>query len=254
MAVNRVTTGIDSLDELLQGGLPENSVTLLSGPAGSGKSLFGMQFLHKNALKRNTGAYFSFEEDVSDLKTEAAQIGVDFRKVGDSVEFYKMSPFDYDQIISDMEKTLSKKKIKVAVLDSISTLASFSNHYTTSMPDVLNDKEVQLRPEMKLQGEAAIKAMLFDLLSVFKKAGVTAIWLSELPKESIYYSRDTESEFLADGVIVLNRIPVRNNTMRLLSIEKMRKTSHSLTRYPMEISDKGIQLLSPEKAIIDGKI
>jgi len=249
MAVNRVTTGIDSLDELLQGGLPENSITLVSGPAGAGKSLLAMQYLYKNALKKKKGAYFSFEENTDDLQIEAAQIGVDFKKTPESVEFFKMSPFDYDQITTDLKKTLSKKKIKTAVIDSISTLASFSNHYDTSLPDVLNDEkqEIQLQPQMRLEGDAAVKAMLFDLVKIFKESGVTVWWLSELPQQSNYYSRDTESEFLADGVILLENNAIGQKVNRLLSVKKMRKTKHITTPNTMEITENGITLKSPSQ-------
>lgn len=247
MAIKRVSCGIEELDKHLQGGLPEGSITLVSGPAGAGKSLFGLQFLFKNSeLKSKEGAYFSFEERPQDLLEEAAEIGLDFKK-RDNIVFKRLSPFTYESVIDEMRAVLKKKQTKVAVLDSVSTLASFSASYTTVLPDILKDEEckVLLTPEFKLGGEAAVKALMLDLTNLFKKYGVTALWLSELPKEFLYYSRDTESEFLADGIILLNRLSSAQSPTRLLTIEKMRKTNHSLARFPFVITNRGLTIKSP---------
>ena len=50
--IERVKTGIKGLDELLSGGIPKESITLVSGPPGSGKSIFCYQFIAKGARRR----------------------------------------------------------------------------------------------------------------------------------------------------------------------------------------------------------
>ena len=49
--MERTKTGVGGLDELLNGGIPKNSVVLVSGAAGSGKTIFGLQFLINGALQ-----------------------------------------------------------------------------------------------------------------------------------------------------------------------------------------------------------
>ncbi len=243
MSVPRVTTGIPKLDEALGGGFPEGNIVLVAGQAGAGKSLFGMQFLFKNALKKIPGAYFTFEEPPEDLKIEGGEIGLDFGKT-ENLDFVKLTPFDYNDVISKLTKELDKRKIKVAVLDNITTLASFSESYTSTVT-----KELDLKDEEKITGKAAIKAMLYDLAAVFKQRGVTVLWLSELPNKVVYYSRDTESEFIADGIILMTRLTAVKNFMRTLSVEKMRKTKHALNRFPIEITPNGLVLKPVDDAV-----
>ena len=62
--IARVQTGFPVLDNMLQGGLPAGSITLLSGACGTGKSTFAMQFLYNGAKYYDEpGVYVTLEED-----------------------------------------------------------------------------------------------------------------------------------------------------------------------------------------------
>ena len=60
--IKRITTGIKGLDKLIEGGLPEKSMTLVTGSCGTGKSNFGMQFLVDGASHDEPGLFISLEE------------------------------------------------------------------------------------------------------------------------------------------------------------------------------------------------
>ena len=63
MNENRVPTGINSLDALIEGGFPRGSLILLAGNPGTGKTIFSMQFLFKGAEDYGeSGIYVSFAE------------------------------------------------------------------------------------------------------------------------------------------------------------------------------------------------
>ena len=64
----KVPTGIHGFDEITAGGLPKGRPTLLCGAAGTGKTVFAMEFLVRGALQYNEpGVYMAFEEGVDDL-------------------------------------------------------------------------------------------------------------------------------------------------------------------------------------------
>ena len=76
---NRVQVGIPGFDALCSGGLIKNSVNLLSGGAGTGKSVFALQFLYNGITQfGEKGLYISFEEDLDDLREDAKVFGMDF--------------------------------------------------------------------------------------------------------------------------------------------------------------------------------
>src|SRR5471032_1411513 len=75
-------TGIQGLDEITGGGLPRGRPTLVSGGAGSGKTLFGLEFLVRGATQhREPGVFMSFEETIPDLTKNAASLGFDLGRL-----------------------------------------------------------------------------------------------------------------------------------------------------------------------------
>ncbi|MGZ7048209.1 MAG: ATPase domain-containing protein, partial [Methanobacterium sp.] len=61
-------TGIDGLDDVTGGGLPQGRPTLICGAAGCGKTIFAMEFIIHGAEMGEPGLFVSFEERTEDLK------------------------------------------------------------------------------------------------------------------------------------------------------------------------------------------
>ena len=79
--IKRTQTGIKGFDSIINGGLPKNSISLVLGAPGTGKSIFAMDFAYKGASKFNeTSVYISFEQPMHDIKEQAAQFSWDFDK------------------------------------------------------------------------------------------------------------------------------------------------------------------------------
>ena len=79
--MTRVPTGIEGLDELLRGGFPENTVNLVSGPAGSAKSLLGLQFVYNGAQAFNeTGVYITLEESRENIERALKNYNMDYNR------------------------------------------------------------------------------------------------------------------------------------------------------------------------------
>ena len=74
----KVPTGIQGFDEITEGGLPKGRPTLLCGAAGSGKTVFAMEFLVRGVLQyKEPGVYMAFDEGVDDLMENFRSMGFD---------------------------------------------------------------------------------------------------------------------------------------------------------------------------------
>src|SRR3954469_16294562 len=81
-ALQKALTGIQGLDEITGGGLPRGRPTLISGGAGAGKTMFGLEFLVRGATEYGEpGVFMSFEETIPDLTKNAASLGFDLNQL-----------------------------------------------------------------------------------------------------------------------------------------------------------------------------
>src|SRR5947207_4875363 len=77
-SVEKLTTGISSFDVIAKGGLPKNRTTLVSGTAGSGKTVLAMQFLSAGITGSNeSGVFVTFEESAEELRQHMRDFGWD---------------------------------------------------------------------------------------------------------------------------------------------------------------------------------
>jgi len=74
-AVEKLRTGISSLDIIAKGGLPRNRTTLISGTAGSGKTVFAVHFLAAGIEQGEPGVFVTFEESADDVRKNMRSFG-----------------------------------------------------------------------------------------------------------------------------------------------------------------------------------
>src|SRR4029077_13989376 len=81
----KCTTGIQGLDEITGGGLPQGRPTLVCGGAGCGKTLLGIEFLVRGALLHDEpGVFFAFEESAEELAQNVRSLGFDLAELIDN--------------------------------------------------------------------------------------------------------------------------------------------------------------------------
>src|SRR5438477_6390575 len=109
-------TGIQGFDEITGGGLPSGRPTLVSGGAGSGKTLFGLEFLVRGATQYGEpGVFISFEETLPDLTKNAASLGFDLtRLVADKKLFLDYVHVSRSEIAETGEYDLEGLFIRIA--------------------------------------------------------------------------------------------------------------------------------------------
>jgi KaiC/GvpD/RAD55 family RecA-like ATPase len=120
--MSRIPSGLEGLDKLIDGGFPQNSCTLLSGGPGTGKTLFGLNFVESSENPNEKSCYISFNEDEADILRAGEGIGLEIEKTA-----IKHMDLLEDVSITDFIKTIeSYPKLDRLVIDNINKLLLFS--------------------------------------------------------------------------------------------------------------------------------
>lgn len=222
MPTGRVETGIPGFDNLIEGGLVPGSTNLIAGNAGTGKTLFCMQYLWNGLLKGENCVYVTLEQRPEDILTDVARFGWDFGKFAAAGKFRLESLIASDISTVTTKIVESVKKIKATrfALDSL-TIAT------------MGWKE---RPDEAFQ----LRSKAFDMLNTLKSLGVTSMVISEVVRgENMQISKFGFEEFVVDSVVLLNYMSI-GGASRNLNILKMRRTDHGKKIYPFDITKSGI--------------
>jgi KaiC/GvpD/RAD55 family RecA-like ATPase len=221
----KVPTGIPGFDELIEGGFNDNSVNLLAGGPGCGKTLFCLQYLWNGVTKyKENGLFISFEENINDLRQDAATLGWDFEeheKKG-KMKFVYFHPYELRDIHRELENQVRTVGAKRVVIDSTSVYG------------------------MTLETPFEVRKGLFDLTLILKKLGCCALLTTEVADGhgSGKLSRFGVEEFLADSIILINFESMGGEFSRSLIVRKMRRAKNNEDIHPLEISGEGLKVHS----------
>ena len=239
--MERVRTGIDGLDEIIGGGVPKGTVTLISGPPGSGKTIFCYQFLYKGIEEGDKCLFLTLDKKVDGLLIQAQELGFDFQPAIERGQIkFLFLDINKKLIYEVMTNEVLSGEYDRVVLDSITPLSEMPIYMRHA--GVTNDINI-INPEDFSPGDTfPIRRLhLHYIMNALDTAKCTSLVTSELPSNSTALSRDGISEFLADAVIVLSLDPTMDR--RKLSVMKMRSTKHTLRPLDIEIGRGGIRLI-----------
>lgn len=225
----KIMTGIDGLDILLEGGVPEKHTVLLAGTSGSGKSILSMQFLLAGADKGEPGLYLTFEEDEESILKVFDQFSWNLKKhlKADKIRIIRYDPYRFQDVMDILSSNIKQMGAKRLVIDSISAIGLY------------------------IQDIREIRKTLVDIQGLVKSTGCTAMIITESPSDNPRkLSRFDVEEFVADGIIVLYYTPVSNEYARGIFVWKMRGTNHSRKIHPFKITLAGITVYSKEEALV----
>src|SRR5829696_7013449 len=171
-ALTKAPTGIRGFDQLTGGGLPRGRATLITGGPGSGKTLFGLEFLVRGAQEFDEpGVLLAFEESAADITENVASLGLDLagleaegRLVVDAVridasEIVTTGEFDLDGLFIRLAAAVQSVGARRVVLDTIEVLFG------------------------ALDNEAVVRAEFSRLLHWLKENGLTTLITGERGRE-----------------------------------------------------------------------
>jgi len=220
----RVSSGVPGLDPLVQGGFKKNSVNLIAGEPGSGKTIFGMHFLMDGCKKGECGIYITFEEKKDKMYDDMLSIGWDLKKYEDKglFRFLEYSPEQVKKILVEgggmVDAMIEKLKAKRIVIDSIT---SFSLLYE----DELTKKEAALS--------------LFDLIGKWNCTAVVTSQARAVDHETVM---SAALEFEVDSIILLYHIRSKDERIRGIEILKMRGTKIPEKTFELVLDKEGIKV------------
>ncbi len=211
LTIERIKSGVKGLDKLIEGGFERGSAVLVVGSAGSGKTLFCLQYLYYGALRDNEpGIFISFEEDRASLIRHSSAFGWDFEALEKKNLFriLEYRPHQAEKLV-----TQGGGPIKDAIREMGATRLAMDSVTAYSL---LFREEYQRR-------ESIIR-----LIDMLKSWGVTSLLISELPPK-VAEIKEGSIGFLTDAVISLYYSKKSDSAVRVHSCEilKMRGTKHT---------------------------
>lgn len=223
-------TGIRGLDEITTGGLPSGRPTLICGAAGSGKTLFSMEFLVHGATKYNEpGVFMAFEEKAEELAINVASLGFDLNQMQhdgqiridhvrvERSEIEETGEYNLDGLFIRLGYAIDSIGAKRVVLDTIESLFA------------------------GLTNQAVLRAELRRLFEWLKEKNVTTIITGEKGEGTL--TRQGLEEYVSDCVILLDHRVENKISTRILRIVKYRGSVHGTNEYPFLIDEEGISVL-----------
>ncbi|MFC7058113.1 RAD55 family ATPase [Halovenus salina] len=219
-------TGITGLDEILNGGLVNNSTTLVNGNPGAGKSILGLQYIYNGVeLFDEDGIFLSFEENERDLREAAESIGFDNWQDhvdAGNIEIYDKQVLlrenDFSSSLELLLGDLNDDRYERLVLDSLTMFQLF------------------------FDTEREKRTYLLKFTDILAENNLTALMTNE--QGAVFPDMDVGLEnFLADGNIFLLQTPTDSGVSRYAWVAKMRKQDIDTDIFPMEISQgEGVRI------------
>ena len=234
-------TGVDGLDNLIEGGLPEDTVTLVSGPPGSGKTILCYHFLSKGLESGEKCLFLTMDKKAEKLITQAKELEFNFQSAleNGTLKFVFLN-INKKLVYDVMTKEILSGKYDRIVLDSVTPLSGIPIYVEkTEFTDMINS--ITSDDFSSAVGGPPSRMHLHYIINLLNLVHCTSVITSELPSGSFALSRDGISEFLADGVILLSFDPTMDK--RKLSVMKMRSTQHTLKSKDIRIGEGGITFI-----------
>ncbi len=244
--MERVATGIKGFDELVQGGFPKGSTILHCGSPATGKTIFALEFVYNGAQKFNEKSLFvTFEQKREELIEQASQFGWNLEELEQrgmlkilSIPAKELSHGTSEMIV----KLAFDEGFTRVVIDSLSTLTInapiYSNKDESSVKDVVGDKMFFSAP---IIGDTIIKRFIYKFIDDLKRVDhITTMIVGESPLKGDFISRDTISEFICDGVVMVTFESMGGQFPRSIIVRKMRNTKNDEDIHPLEISNEGM--------------
>lgn len=215
-----LSTGSDHLDTLLGGGVVPGTATLLSGPAGVGKTTATVQTVVAGLKGGSKAAYFLFDERLPTLMKRSRSLGMDlapFIEAGTldlrAIDPAELSPGEFVSAVRDAVETFGAR---IVVIDSL-------NAYLQSMPN-----------------ERFLVLQIHELLSYLGQKGIVTMLNLGLHGVTGDVRADVDLSYLADTVVQLRYFEARGEVRQAISVIKTRTARHERTIREFQITERGL--------------
>jgi circadian clock protein KaiC len=218
--ISRMKTGIQSLDDMIEGGFPFPSAIMVAGAAGTGKTTFALQFLCEGAKNGEQGLYFTTLSEPTQwmlrFTSEYKFIKPDY--FGEELQYVDLGAIikeepDPNKLLEYMEEQIVEIMPQRIVIDPVTTIGT--------------------------RLEKTYRLFLYDLTVRLKNWQATTLVTGEVEPGEPY---PIEISYIVDGVILLTYEMVNDARMKYVEVLKMRGTNHSTGRHLVGIGEDGFTI------------
>ena len=223
---NILQSGSGELDTMLGGGLTAGTSLLITGAAGTGKSVLCTQYAHAAVGRGERVLFYLFDERLATFRLRTQALGME---IGGALEngqlhIQQIEPTDLSpgEFASQVVTAVEREKISLVVIDSI-------NGYMQSMPE-----------------ERLLPIQVHELLSFLSNNGVTCIMT--LVQHGIFgnpVDEAAEVSYLADTVMLMRYFEVNGSVRQAVSVVKRRSGDHERTIRECKVARGGLKLGAP---------
>lgn len=222
---HRTESGVAELDTLLGGGIEQGSSTLVLGPAGTGKTIFTLQFVAAAVARGEKAAVFVFDEELGLLFNRMRGIGIDLEAMRDSgslhIEQLDAAELSPGEFAHRVRKNADQASAKIVVIDSI-------NGYQAAMPE-----------------ENSLILHMHELLQYLNRQGANTFLTVAQHGLVGEMKSPVDVTYLADNVVLLRYFEARGKVRRAVSVVKKRTGPHESTIREFMIGSGGLSLGGP---------
>ncbi len=230
-----ISTGLPGLDKLFQlGGYYRGNCTLITGSAGTAKTILAAYFALGSCKRKEKVLYFSFEESPDQFLRNMASVGINLKPYVKSklllIHSSRPSLHGLEMHLLSLHKYIREYKPDTVIIDPISSLVTIGS-----------------------KGE--VRAMLARLMDMLKMHQISSLFTSLSWEESITGNALAEEAVssLVDTWVKVRIEESKNNRIRSLYIEKSRGMGHSSEIKDFIITDKGIKIMSANVLMKQGQ-
>jgi circadian clock protein KaiC len=233
---SKVKTGIPGLDSIISGGLKKDRAVIISGPPGSGKTTFGLQFLYSGAKDFDEpGVYVTLSQNIDEIKNDCKSFGWDFddlinkdkilmidarpfkiqdELIGRDDSLYRGEQIPFEHLTKLLLSSIKRVEAKRVVIDSVTILA------------------------MQYSDKFYMRQGLQGMIQALENYGVTSLIISE-------YSENNEIPlewFVTSGIIQMDIEKIENRTRQTIQVKKLRGVEHSKRIHEIELGTDGLNI------------
>ena len=218
----QVPSGIHGLDELMGGGARHGDASLVTGPSGVGKTIFGLRWLVEGIERGENCLFVTFQDTGAQLTSVAAGFGWDLAAYRDSgqltISYVPMGDLDLDVLATAVRTEMDRHQVSRVVIDSLSELAFAARE------------------------EDRFPAYMRSLVGLVRAGGSSLLLTSETSVHGLPGNSLDGLLFLFDNTIDLRYIEEGGQIGRAVHVAKMRSRGHSMSLNTLTITDNGLEV------------
>ncbi|NDJ18006.1 ATPase domain-containing protein [Myxacorys almedinensis] len=223
--IEALSFGVPALDTMLHGGIERGTVTILTGPAGVGKTTLGIQFMKSAAERGDRSIIYTFDEQPDILLQRSEAVGIPVRAMlqDETFSVVQIEPLHLspDEFANLVKKDVEEKNLRVVMLDSVTGY------------------------RLSVRGTDLVPT-LHSLCKYLQNVGVTVILVKETENiTETFRATEIGISYLGDNTIFLRYLERQGEMRKAIGVLKKRLSDFERTLREFDITQTGIVVSEP---------